>query len=85
MPHAKITSKGQITLPKSVRERLHVAPGDRVVFRVADDGSVRIEAATIDWRALLRSVKSPVRGVTIEQMDEGIGEAVRNEMERSLR
>ena len=82
---AKITSKGQITLPKSIRERLRVTSGDRVVFRVADDGSVRLEAATGDWRSLVGSIKSPVQGVTIEQMDEGIGEAVREELERSLR
>lgn len=85
MVRAKITSKGQITLPKSIRERLRVVPGDRVVFRISGDGSVRLEAATGDWRALVGSVKSPVRGVTIEQMDDGIGEAVRQEMERSLR
>lgn len=85
MVRAKVTSKGQITLPKSIREQLRVVPGDRVVFHIAEDGSVRLEAATGDWRALVGSVKTTVRGVTIEQMDEGIGAAVRKEMERSLR
>lgn len=32
MPTAKITSKGQITLPKEVRRRLGVGPGDEVEF-----------------------------------------------------
>ena len=32
MATAKITSKGQITLPKEVRRRLGVAPGDQVEF-----------------------------------------------------
>jgi AbrB family looped-hinge helix DNA binding protein len=31
---AKMTSKGQITVPKVVREQLKLEPGDRVVFRV---------------------------------------------------
>ncbi len=31
---AKVTSKGQITLPKSVREALGLKAGDRVLFRV---------------------------------------------------
>ena len=31
---AKVTSKGQITLPKALREALGLAPGDRVLFRV---------------------------------------------------
>ena len=32
MSAARLTSKGQITLPKSVRDRLHLAAGDRVEF-----------------------------------------------------
>ena len=31
---AKVTSKGQITIPKEVREALGIAEGDQVVFRV---------------------------------------------------
>jgi len=37
---AKITSKGQITLPKAVREQLELEPGDRVLFRLAGDRAV---------------------------------------------
>jgi antitoxin PrlF len=32
MIHAKVTSKGQITLPKKVREKLGVRPGENVGF-----------------------------------------------------
>ena len=32
MTTAKITSKGQITLPKQVRDRLGLGPGDEVEF-----------------------------------------------------
>jgi antitoxin PrlF len=32
MIHAKVTSKGQITLPKKVREKLGVGPGENVGF-----------------------------------------------------
>ncbi|MFO7572198.1 MAG: AbrB/MazE/SpoVT family DNA-binding domain-containing protein [Gaiellaceae bacterium] len=34
---ATVTSKGQLTIPKSVREALGIHKGDRVVFRVEDD------------------------------------------------
>lgn len=37
-----ITSKGQTTLPKVVRESLGVVPGDRVRYVVLDSGEVRI-------------------------------------------
>ncbi|MFO1152647.1 MAG: AbrB/MazE/SpoVT family DNA-binding domain-containing protein [Rhodospirillales bacterium] len=38
-----ITSKGQVTLPKAVRERLGVRPGEEVQFRLNDQGEVVIE------------------------------------------
>ncbi len=38
---AKITSKGQVTIPCDIRHALRVEKGDTVIFEVADDG-VRI-------------------------------------------
>lgn len=37
-----ITSKGQVTIPKSVREHLGVGTHDKVAFVVEDDGTVRL-------------------------------------------
>jgi antitoxin PrlF len=39
-----ITARGQVTLPKDVREKAGLKPGDKVTATVAPDGSVRIEA-----------------------------------------
>jgi len=36
---AKLTSKGQITIPKEVRERLGLKDQDRVLFTVDDEGA----------------------------------------------
>ena len=85
MARATLTSKGQITVPKAVREALGVKPGDRLAFHVHENGTVTVEAATVDFRSLIGSVKSRVQGVTLEQIDEGIGRAVAEEMKRSLR
>lgn len=38
---AKITSKGQVTIPRDIRRALQLEEGDTVVFEVAD-GDVRI-------------------------------------------
>jgi AbrB family looped-hinge helix DNA binding protein len=35
---ARITSKGQVTIPKPVREALNLGEGDQIVFRVIDGG-----------------------------------------------
>jgi AbrB family looped-hinge helix DNA binding protein len=40
-----VTSKGQVTIPKPVREHLGIVPGSQVEFRRAADGSVVIEKA----------------------------------------
>ena len=40
-----VTSKGQVTIPKLVREHLGIVPGSQVEFRRATDGSIVIEKA----------------------------------------
>jgi antitoxin PrlF len=54
---AKVTSKGQITLPRQVREVLAVGAGDQVIFRIGP-GGVRV-AATADLISLAGSVPVP--------------------------
>jgi AbrB family looped-hinge helix DNA binding protein len=39
---AKITSKGQTTIPQEIRAALHVGPGDLLAWDVSDDGSARV-------------------------------------------
>jgi len=52
MPAALITSNGQTTIPKEIREYLHRQPGDRVDFVVDEDGKVVLEPTTLDLGAL---------------------------------
>jgi AbrB family looped-hinge helix DNA binding protein len=40
-----VTSKGQVTIPKPVRDHLGIVPGSQIAFRRAADGSVVIEKA----------------------------------------
>lgn len=41
MPKAKITSKGQVTIPKAIRDELGVKPGDSLEFRI-EDGHLKV-------------------------------------------
>jgi AbrB family looped-hinge helix DNA binding protein len=72
MATATITSKGQITLPKVVRERLGVGAGDRVEFVETAPGAFRVIAATRDVRALKGLVPKPAKPVTVEEMHRAI-------------
>ena len=42
MTVSTITLKGQVTIPKRVRDELRLRAGDRVDFRIEEDGSVRL-------------------------------------------
>lgn len=42
MTHAILTSKGQITIPKSVREKLNLKTGDKIDFKISDNEVILI-------------------------------------------
>ena len=67
---AKVTSKGQVTLPKAVRDALGVKPGDRVLFRVRDRHALL--ARTPDLLELAGSIPVPpeVRGLSWDEVME---------------
>lgn len=54
---AKLTSKGQVTVPKAVRDALGLEEGDEVVFRV--EGNRAVLARTPDFLSLARSMEVP--------------------------
>jgi antitoxin PrlF len=76
MPTSTITSKGQVTLPKAIRDALRIGVGDRVSFVVREDGVVELRPETVDLKDLYGILKYSGKPVTVEEMDEGIAEAV---------
>lgn len=69
---ATITSKGQITLPKSIRDQLHLSAGDRVIFVTEDDGSIHLIPKHGSVKELKGILPQPEKPVTLEKMDRAI-------------
>ena len=73
MPTATLTSKGQTTIPKEVRDHLHLNAGDRIDFVIGSDGTVRLQPVTRDIREmyglLRRKGQRPLR---VAEMDDAI-------------
>lgn len=75
---ARVTSKGQVTVPKAVRDALGIREGDNVVFRVEGDravlartpefldlaGSISVPAAkrNVAWDEVIRRTRSERTG-----------------------
>lgn len=72
MPTATMTSKGQVTIPKEVRDALHLATGHRIAFQVRSDGIVEMRPENVDLMSLRGILKSSVKGVTLQDMKEAI-------------
>ena len=54
---ARVTSKGQVTVPKAVRDALGIREGDEIVFRV--EGNRAVLARTPDFLSLAGAVRVP--------------------------
>ena len=69
-----VTAKGQVTLPKSVRDAAGIKPGDKVEVRATASGGVYIEKpGSLDqYEARLRALakRRPIRGITTDEIME---------------
>lgn len=71
---AKVTSKGQVTLPAELRERLGIEAGDHVHFVEQPDGSftLKVRSGSLsDLKGMLREEAK----ITVDQLDAWIDEA----------
>ena len=70
MSETTLTSKGQVTVPREIRDRLGLASGDKLAFTLLSDGTVVMRAKTrrlIDLAGTLTRPDQPQ--VSIEQMN----------------
>jgi AbrB family looped-hinge helix DNA binding protein len=69
---ATLTSKGQLTLPKSVRESCDLRTGDRLDCIARADGSIEIIPLKQPAAKLRGILPKPAKPVTVEEMNEAI-------------
>jgi AbrB family looped-hinge helix DNA binding protein len=83
MLESALTVKGQATIPKAIREHLHLSPGDRIKFFVHPDGSVVIlpKIPTAQLKGILRTRKN----ATLDEMDRAIVEGATSRSQRTHR
>lgn len=70
MAESTLTAKGQTTVPAEVRATVNAAPGTRLVWTVAPDGTIVVRAKTksiLDLAGVLKAPKG--KRVSIEQMN----------------
>lgn len=72
---ATVTGKGQITLPKEVRERLRLRDGGKVRFTFEDGDRIVVTNGGPRLSDLFGILGKPPRSLTLEEMDEVIQQA----------
>ena len=66
---ATLNSKGQITVPRDVRERMGLKAGDIVEFVEIESGTFAIKSVMSDVRALKGLLKRPNEPVSVKDMN----------------
>ena len=72
MTTATLTSKGQITIPSEVRQRMGLDAGDRIEFVELANGGFAIQPSIDDVRSLKGLLRKPAKPVSVEDMNTAI-------------
>lgn len=72
MATATMTSKGQVTIPAEVRQRMGLASGDRIEFVELGSGEFAIKPAIDDVRSLKGALRQPHKPVSVDDMNSAI-------------
>ena len=73
MAIASLTSKGQVTIPKDVRDRLKLRTGDKLDFQVAEDGTITARPMSIrvdNVFGMLHTPEGPA--FTVQEMNQRV-------------
>lgn len=79
MTTATLTTKGQVTIPKSVRDSLHLHTGDRIEFVVRDSSEAILRPITKSVDEVFGKLHVPGQSpMTVEQMDAAVAKRFRS-------
>lgn len=83
---ATLTSKGQVTLPKEIRDALKLDSGAKLDFSLQADGSVNVRPLKNSVASLFGILKRPGgKASTVQEQKESVGRALAEKHERILR
>jgi AbrB family looped-hinge helix DNA binding protein len=72
---ATLSAKGQVTIPKEMRQALNLRPGDQLVYSVID-GQIIVTPKNIDFKDLAGFLGTPPNGsATLEEIDAAVANA----------
>ncbi len=74
-----LTSKGQVTIPKEIRDELELRAGDKLDFQIGKPGEIRVVAMnkrSVDVFGMLGHRAS--KAVSPEEMNKGLRKAFRD-------
>jgi AbrB family looped-hinge helix DNA binding protein len=81
---AAVTSKGQVTIPKEIRDRLGIRPDGKVRFTLEEDGHAVITPVYRRLSELAGMLGKPKRSLTLEEIDEAIASAAVGRFRRAV-
>ena len=73
MSTTTLTSKGQVTVPKEIRDRLGLRPGHQLSFEIEADGRLVVRVKTVELGSLAGMLSRSGRKRTLRDIEEGIG------------
>jgi bifunctional DNA-binding transcriptional regulator/antitoxin component of YhaV-PrlF toxin-antitoxin module len=86
MATATVSEDGKVEIPDALLEQLGIAAGDKVDLSLNANGELVVRKAKKTWRDSEGILRRPgQRPVSIEEMNEGIGDAIAENYERFLR
>jgi len=77
MSLSTITTKGQITIPKVIRDQLHLTAGDKVDFILTETGEVIVKPISDPVDSIVGIIKTKKRA-TIDDMNTAIAQRTRS-------